>query len=52
MRPTSVIGLVGLALIGVIIADVLTNANGTKAAANGIVSIETPGLDAMLGKAP
>lgn len=49
MRPTTVIGVVSLGLIGVIIADVLIHPSGTQAAANGIVAIEKPGLNAMLG---
>ena len=49
MRPTTVIGVVSLGLIGVIIADVLIHPSGTRAAANGIVAIEKPGLNAMLG---
>lgn len=49
MRPTTVIGVVSLGLIGVIIADVLIHPSGTQAAANGLVAIEKPGLNAMLG---
>lgn len=49
MRPTSVIGVIGLVVIGVIVADFLTHPTGTNAAANGIVSIEKPGLNALLG---
>ena len=49
MRPTSVIGVIGLVVVGVIIADFLTHPTGTNAAANGIVSIEKPGLNALLG---
>lgn len=50
MRPTSVIGVIGLVVVGVIIADFVTHPNGTNAAANGIVSIEKPGLNALLGQ--
>lgn len=49
MRPTTVIGVISLALLGVIAADVLIHPAGTQAAANGIVAIEKPGLNAMLG---
>jgi len=49
MRPTSVIGVIGLVVVGVIVADFLTHPTGTNAAANGIVSIEKPGLNALLG---
>ena len=51
MRPTSFVALLGLVIVGVIIADFLIHPEGTKAAANGIVSIEKPGLNALLGKA-
>jgi hypothetical protein len=50
MRPTSVFAVIGLGLVGVIIADFLTHPTGTKAAAQGLVSIEKPGLNALLGK--
>lgn len=50
MRPTSALALLGLVVVGVIIADFLIHPEGTKAAANGIVSIEKPGLNALLGK--
>jgi hypothetical protein len=50
MRPTSGLALLGLVVIGVIIADFLIHPEGTKAAANGLVSIEKPGLNALLGK--
>lgn len=50
MRPTTAIGLIGLGVIGVIIADFLIHPQGTQAAANGIVAIEKPGLNALLGR--
>jgi hypothetical protein len=50
MRPTSLLALAGLVVIGVIIADFLIHPDGTKAAANGIVAIEKPSLNALLGK--
>lgn len=49
MRPTTFIGVIGLVIIGVIGADILIHPTGTKAAANGIVAIEKPGLNALLG---
>lgn len=49
MRVTSAIAAVGLVIYGVIFADILTHPDGTKAAANGIVSIEKPGFNALLG---
>lgn len=50
MRPTSLLALAGLVVVGVIIADFLTNPKGTTAAANGIVGIEKPAFSALLGK--
>lgn len=52
MRPTSLLGLAGLVVVGIIVADVLIHPTGTKAAAAGIVSIMTPAEQALLGTAP
>lgn len=52
MRPTSVLGLAGLAVIGMMLADVLIHPTGTQAAANGLVSIFTPAEQALLGTPP
>jgi hypothetical protein len=49
MRPTSFIGVVGLVIVGIIVADFLIHPNGTQAAANGIVSVTTPAYNALLG---
>lgn len=49
MRPTSLLALAGLVVVGVIVADFLIHPAGTQAAANGIVSIEKPSLNALLG---
>lgn len=49
MRPTTLIGLAGLVVVGVIIADFLIHPTGTQAAANGIVGIEKPSFNALLG---
>ena len=49
MRPTSLLALAGLVIIGVIVADFLIHPAGTKAAANGIVAVEKPTLNALLG---
>jgi hypothetical protein len=49
MRPTSILGLAGLVVVGVIIADFLIHPSGTTAAANGLVSIEKPSFNALLG---
>lgn len=52
MRPTTFIGLLGLVVTGIIIADVLIHPEGTKQAANGIVNITKPAESALLGVAP
>ncbi len=49
MRPTSLLGLAGAIVLGVILADFLIHPEGTKAAANGLVQIEKPTLNALLG---
>lgn len=50
MRFTGVVGVLLLVVVGVIFADLEKNPGGTTAAANGIVNIEKPGLNALLGK--
>jgi hypothetical protein len=52
MRPTSLLSLAGLVVVGIIVADVLIHPTGTKAAASGLVSIMTPAEQALLGTAP
>ena len=49
MRPTSFIGIIGLAVVGIIIADFLIHPAGTVAAANGAATILDPTYNAMLG---
>lgn len=50
MRPTSLIGLAGLIVVGVIVADLIVHPAGTKAAANGINQIATTSVSGLLGK--
>lgn len=50
MRPTTVIGLLGLAVVGMIAADFLIHPQGTQVAANGLVNVATPAENALLGK--
>jgi len=50
MRPTSILGLAGLIVVGVIIADLIIHPTGTKAAANGINQIATTSVNGLLGK--
>lgn len=52
MRPTTLIGLAALVVVGIIAADVLTHPAGTKAAGNAIVSVVKPTEGALLGVAP
>ena len=40
-----------LVVVGVIIADIITHPAGTTAASGGIVGIEKPALNALLGNA-
>lgn len=52
MRPTSLLGLAGLVVVGIIIADLVTHPSGTQAAAQGLVNITKPAESALLGVAP
>lgn len=49
MRPTTMIGLAGLVIVGVIIADVLLHPAGTSAAATGMTTVLDPTYNALLG---
>lgn len=49
-RVTGIWSAIGLGIMGVIFADVLTHPDGTKQAANGIVQIEKVGGNALLGQ--
>ena len=51
-RPTTIIGLAGLIVVGVIIADLVTHPNGTRAAANGINTLAKTSVSGLLGKTP
>jgi hypothetical protein len=50
MRPTTIIGVIGFVITGVIVADFLIHPTGTQAAANGLVAVEKPSFNALLGK--
>jgi hypothetical protein len=52
MRPTTLIGLAGLVVVGVIIADLVANPKGTGAAVGGINNIAKTSVSGLLGKAP
>ncbi|MBO0838120.1 MAG: hypothetical protein J2P28_21755 [Actinobacteria bacterium] len=49
MRPTSLIGVITLVILGVIVADVLIHPAGTQAAASGLASLVDPTYNALLG---
>lgn len=50
MRPTSLLGLAGLAVVGFIIADFLIHPDGTKAVGQGLVSVSKPTINGLLGQ--
>ena len=50
MRPTNLLALAGLIVVGVIIANLAIHPSGTNAIANGFVNIEKPTLNALLGQ--
>lgn len=50
MRAGSIVAVGLLVVWGVIFADLETHPSGTTAAANGVVDIEKPGLNALLGQ--
>lgn len=50
MRPANMLALAGLVVVGVILADFVIHPSGTKAASQGLVNIEKPALNALLGK--
>ena len=52
MRPTSLIGLAGLIIVGVIIADLITHPTGTQAAAGGINQLAVTSVSGLLGTVP
>jgi hypothetical protein len=51
-RPTTIIGLAGLIVVGVIIADLVTHPRGTSAAANGINTLAKTSVRGLLGQRP
>ena len=52
MRVTTFIGLLGLGVVGVILADFLIHPTGTAALGSATTGVEKPALDALLGTAP
>jgi len=51
-RPTTIIGLAALIVVGIIIADLVTHPKGTTAAANGINTLAKTSVSGLLGKKP
>jgi len=51
-RPTTIIGLAGLIVVGIIVADLVTHPSGTTAAANGINTLAKTSVSGLLGKKP
>jgi len=49
-RVTGFWSAVGAVILGVVIANLLANPRGTIAAANALVAVEKPTLNALLGK--
>jgi hypothetical protein len=52
MRPTTLIGLAGLIVVGVIIADLVIHPAGTTAAGNAINQLASTSVSGLLGSAP
>ena len=52
MRTTSVIGLAGLVVIGLIVADFLLHPQGSATAFNGISGLVIPSEQGLLGSTP
>ncbi len=52
MRPTTVIGLAGLVVIGIIVADFLIHPQGTATAFNGVSGLIVPSEQGLLGQTP
>jgi hypothetical protein len=52
VRPTTWIGLLGLVVVGVIVADAVMHPEGVKAAGNAAVALVTPTYGALLGQVP
>lgn len=48
-RPTTIIGLFGLIVVGVIIADLLTHPSGTTAAGNAVNQLASTSVNGLLG---
>ena len=52
MRPTTIIGIAGLVIIGLIIGDFLLHSQGTATAFNGLSGLIVPSEQGLLGNNP
>ncbi len=52
MRTTSILGLAGLVVVGLIVADVLLHPTGSATAFNGLSGLVVPSEQGLLGQAP
>jgi predicted ATP-grasp superfamily ATP-dependent carboligase len=52
MRPTTIIGLLGLGVVGIIAADFLIHPAGTAAAGNAVNTVVKTAVQGLLGTAP
>jgi hypothetical protein len=50
MNGRGLLGIAGLVVVGIIIADVLTHPTGTAAASTGIANLWGPSVNGLLGK--
>ncbi len=48
-RPTTIIGLAGLIVVGIILADLLTHPSGTTAAGNAVNQLAKTSTSGLLG---
>lgn len=49
-RPTNLFAFLTLGVLGIMLADLVTHPSGTNSVSNGIVAIEKPGINGLLGK--
>lgn len=52
MRPTTIIGLAGLVVVGLIVGDFLLHPQGSATAFNGISGLIIPSEQGLLGSTP
>ena len=52
MKPTTLVGVIGLVVVGLIVADFLTHPTGTATAFNGVSALAIPSEQGLLGNNP